>query len=77
MQRAIVGIICMVVGGALIAFRERFARAHVESQNRMWGFRFGERERLLTRIVAVIAGLGLLVSGILLLAGIMKFQSTG
>jgi hypothetical protein len=76
MQDVVVGVICLLVGGGGIIFRERFARAHVAGQNRLWGFRFGERERKLTKIVVVIGAGGLLVFGVLLLVGVLNFPST-
>lgn len=50
--------IALTIGGALlIIFSKTFAKAHIKSQNRAWGFKFGEKEEKETIFVSRLIGL--------------------
>jgi hypothetical protein len=68
-------LVVMVVGLALLIWRRFFADLVVSSQNRMWGFRFGDRERRISIFVAIIVGIGFLGMGILTLSGIIHWKT--
>jgi hypothetical protein len=68
------GIISLLVGGLSIFFRNRFAHEIVEFQKTVWGFKFGEREVIASRIGIIIVGSCFIITGILSLFGIIKFR---
>jgi hypothetical protein len=65
----IASIISVLIGSGLLIWRKLFAAAVVGEQNRMWGFRFGDREERMSVIAVIIAGSGFLAIGILSLLG--------
>jgi ABC-type nickel/cobalt efflux system permease component RcnA len=70
---AVIGI---VVGVVLIVARKAFAHAVVVSQNAVWRFHFGDKERKISEFIAVLVGLGLLVLSTLALLGILRVKGT-
>lgn len=50
------GLILIFSGCIGILFRNYFAKNIIEAQNRAWGFNFGEKDILISRIVIVIVG---------------------
>jgi hypothetical protein len=70
----ITSIISALVGCALLIWRKRFAAAVVREQNRMWGFRFGQREERISLFVATLVGIGFLTIGILGLLGLIHWK---
>ena len=75
MDETVVGIILLLVGCAMILWRDRFARKTIEEQNRVWGFRFGEREEKRTKLIVFVVGMGFIVFGLLALSGVWQFRS--
>jgi hypothetical protein len=65
----LVSTIAIAVGGALVWHRDAFARFAMRSQNRTWGFKFGEREERVSRAIAALAGIGAVLWGVAGLAG--------
>lgn len=60
-----VAFVGILIGALLIAFRKYYASYCVERQNRLWGFRFGEKTVRLTTFVLVFIGLGFITIGML------------
>lgn len=75
MDETVVGIILLLVGCAMILWRDRFARKTIEEQNRVWGFRFGEREEKRTKLIVFVVGTGFIIFGLLALSGVWEFRS--
>jgi hypothetical protein len=61
----ITSIISALVGLTLLMWRKRFAASVIRAQNQMWGLHFGKREERISIFMAVLAGIGFLIVGIL------------
>lgn len=75
MNATIVGLISLAVGCAMVLWRDRFARKIIEEQNRFWGFSFGGREEMRSKLIVLIVGTGVVAFGLLLLLGIQRFRA--
>jgi hypothetical protein len=64
MENFLSGLILIVIGVFLIAFREWVSKKTIESQNRTWSFHFGEQEIRATKYLAVIVGIGFIILGL-------------
>jgi hypothetical protein len=71
----ILSIVVVLIGAACIVFRAGFARLVVSTQNAAWGFRFGSREEIGSRILVVIVGLGFVTIGALTLLGLIHWKN--
>ena len=74
MQRAVFVLVALSIGGMLLWFRKEFAVSCTMDQNRLWGFRFGERSTRLTEVVVVICAFGAIVAGLLCLLGVGRIK---
>lgn len=74
MENGIIDSLNGAVGLGLILFRREFARWVLRSQNRFWGFRFGDAELRVTELVTGIVGLGFLVVGAFKLLRVIMFN---
>jgi hypothetical protein len=64
------GAVALIVGVVMVTFRSALGELQVRSQNRFWGFRMGMRSVSASRSVILVVGMGLILVGALLLAGI-------
>jgi hypothetical protein len=71
---AVIGAVVIVVGGAMFLFRDSFGRFALGQQNRVWGFRFGSRALIATRMVSAVVGFGFVLVGALALLGMIHFR---
>lgn len=69
-MHALASIIAIAVGGALVWWRNDFARFAMRSQNRAWGFGFGAREERVSTVVATVVGIGFIAWGVAGLANV-------
>jgi hypothetical protein len=67
------GLGCLIMGLVFLIFNKFIARWHIEIQNDLFGFHFGERERKATRIVAVLGGIFFSAVGSLVLLSALSF----
>lgn len=67
------GLILVIVGILLVVFSDRASRYSIQSQNKTWGFHFGERERKFSRVLWILGGIVAFIMGILTLFGIIHF----
>ena len=67
-------LLSILAGCVLIIWRRWFGALVVRNQNRMWGFRFGEREERISAFVATVVGLGFLAVGILGSLGFLHWK---
>ena len=65
MNQFMIGIIAIVAGSAVIIFRKRLVRESITFQNKVFGFRFGEKEVKMGDWLAPLAGAGFIITGIL------------
>lgn len=70
MLNVVVGLVGLSMGTFLIVFRKWYAARCVTKQNRLWGFRFGERTTELTSNLLVVIGLGFIIIGVLALSSL-------
>ena len=63
------GVVNLVVGGCLILFRKPLGQLMVKSQNKTWGFHFGNMEARLSEYVILVVGIAALGLGLLVLFG--------
>ena len=56
-------LVLVLAGVLVIALRGPLARLQTRSQNRTWGFNFGERAEAVSRTVFFVIGAGLIVAG--------------
>jgi hypothetical protein len=68
-MRIVIALVGFSGGIFLLWFRKEFASFCIMDQNRLWGFRFGERTTRLTEVVVVVSGLGFVIFGLLALLG--------
>ncbi|MHB1035953.1 MAG: hypothetical protein ACYC35_15175 [Pirellulales bacterium] len=68
-MRIIAGLGIVLVGAALFWFRKEYAAHAIRDQNRLWGFHFGERTIRGEAILSGLAGICLIIGGVLLLLG--------
>lgn len=73
-ENIIYGLVFLFFAFLMLVLNKRFARLVIESQNKFWGFRFGEREIRNTRIIGFIVGTGFLIIGFLSLFQIIHFR---
>jgi hypothetical protein len=66
--------VTVVAGVLLIVFRKPFSRLCVSSQNRTWGFKFGEREIIISQMVAIVVGAGAIIWGLALIISILMSE---
>lgn len=64
----------LMAGMALLVYRKEFARNVVRDQNRLWGFRFGEREARRSEPIVVLVAVGFLGFGVAALLGLLPFK---
>ena len=55
----------------MILLRRRYAALCITSQNRFWGFRFGERSTRMTEMMVVLTGLGFIAIGLAALMSVL------
>ncbi len=67
-------LIILIFGICIIIYRKTFAANLIMSQNKYWGFHFGNREEKGTIIFAFLAGVIFAVVGILSLFDIIRFR---
>ena len=70
----IVNIVFLLAGIAMIIWRKQYTRFIIESQNRVWGYKFGNREIRATKFVIILVGTGFIVSSLLALFGLIHFR---
>jgi hypothetical protein len=58
------GLLISTLGVLIIVFREPFARMTVREQNRFWGFKFGESQVQISKVIAIIVGMGAFLIGL-------------
>lgn len=63
-------LVALLAGVALLLARNSYPRAIIRSQNKTWGFNFGEKDIRVTKIMVVGMGLYLLCSSLLWLFGL-------
>lgn len=59
------GLILVLVGCLIIMLRNYFAKVIIEAQNRTWGFNFGEKEVVISKIVIIMTGFLFVLFGLL------------
>jgi hypothetical protein len=69
------GVLAIVIGLILLAFRRGFARYAIEQQNAVWGTNYGPGWVRFSEAIAVVVGLGFVLLGAGLATGLL--QSTG
>lgn len=69
-----VGLLAIVVGCALVAFRKPFAREIIRDRNQRSGYNLGEREEKFGRYLIVVGGLCCVAWGALMLLGIWEIR---
>ncbi len=62
-------ILSILIGLVLILVRKKLASLIIRIQNKMWGFKFGEREIKASEVVLVGVGLFLIVNSLSKLTG--------
>jgi hypothetical protein len=70
MERVLFVIVALTFGTLTLWFRKGYAALIIKDQNRLWGFRFGERTTRLTEIVVVVIAMLALVAGLLAMLGV-------
>lgn len=71
MNQYVEGLVGIVVGAIIIAFRKRLAQHIIKFQNGTFRFNYGQREIDGTQVVCAAAGVFMIVLGSLLLLGII------
>jgi uncharacterized membrane protein (Fun14 family) len=66
----------IAIGCVMLIFRKSFASLIIDFQNRVWGFRFGEREKKASIFVIVIVGLGFITLSLLAIFGVIHKRGT-
>lgn len=64
------GVLALLAGGLMVVLRRRLSEFQVRSQNRVWGFQMGARSVDLSRAAITVVGVGLMLAGGLILAGL-------
>lgn len=59
-----VAIICLIIGMGLILSNRVFAKIIIKEQNNTWGFKFGETQIKLTRILSILVGMAFIIFAI-------------
>lgn len=68
MASVFAGLVLILAGSLMIAFRRSLSRLTVKAQNWTWGFGFGSRTVRFTERVAIpVTGVGFIVAGFLFL----------
>lgn len=70
---AVLAIVLVVFGLALLLFNARFAATAAREQGRL-GFRYGPRSILFTRAMSVVVGLAFTLVGLLALLGAIRLD---
>jgi hypothetical protein len=68
-ERHLVGVVAVILGVLMVAFRRGLAQYQVQSQNESWGFQMGQRSIIASRFVLLLVGVALVAAGALMLAG--------
>jgi hypothetical protein len=68
------GFISVLVGLVMVILSKPLSRVAIESQNKFWGFNYGEEEIAVSRIVILIVGAGFIVVGLLAVFHIIRFK---
>ncbi|MHB8974355.1 MAG: hypothetical protein ACYC3X_12885 [Pirellulaceae bacterium] len=71
MLNIVVALVGILGGVLLIRFRKKFAAYCIEDQNRLWGFRFGERTTRMTASMIVVIALGWIAIGLMALLSLL------
>jgi hypothetical protein len=71
-KEILIGFIAIVIGILALIFNKTFARIAIEQQNKTWGFKFGHRDIIISRIVTIIVGTGFILWGISVLCHFTK-----
>ena len=58
-----IGILSIIFGIFFLAFNKWLSQMAVKSQNVVWGFHFGEKERKGFQITFIVVGIALIVLG--------------
>lgn len=56
--------VAVLLGAALVIWRRPIVKSAIQSQNRFWGFHFGERITRLSEFVSIAVGIGAIILGI-------------
>lgn len=75
MERYVIGGVALIVGIVMVVFRRALGELQVRSQNDFWGFRMGSRSVSVSRSVFLVVGVGFIVAGALILAGIGRMRT--
>ena len=63
MTDVVLSLVFVLAGILMIVFRSPLARLQIRSQNKTWGFGFGERAEAVSKAVFVVMGVMLIVTG--------------
>jgi hypothetical protein len=74
MENIIYGLFFLLGGCLMLYFLKPLARLTIETQNKFWGFHFGNREIKNTSFIILVVGIGFLVAGLLSLFQIIQFK---
>jgi hypothetical protein len=69
------GLLSIIAGLCCLVLNKHLSRWAISSQNLVWGFKFGERERRGFRISFVVFGALLIVLGFLDMSGVLPARS--
>jgi len=69
-------LLFIIFGVLMLIFRKSFASLIIEFQNKVWGFKYGEREKKASIFVIVIVGLGFITLSVLAIFGVIHKRGT-
>jgi len=73
MENVMFGSGCLIMGLVFLIFNKSVARRHIQTQNKLFGFHFGERERKITRIFSILGGTFFAFIGVLVFLSSLAF----
>jgi hypothetical protein len=74
MKQIVYGLIVITFGVLAIVFRDIQSREYIRFQNRVFNFKFGQKEIDMTKFGYLVLGIVFIITGILTLFGIGKIR---